>query len=335
MTTDQFLPTWTSATWTVAAFRHSLVATLESDDRGKALSLYFYAVTIAGWNQVRESVRAWRDALPGRQVLLVAGTDHGITDPVALAEAQSDAVDVRVMVDYHGVFHPKMVWLRGHGQHVVWVGSNNLTRDGLLNNVEFATVVNSATIPKPLEAWASSVEARSVSLNARLLSSYRRQRRRFEQERAAAGAVTFTLKERAHSLGPTSPTAVKPGDLVVEVMPRETGPDGRQVQLPMEVARQFFGMGGIGTTRTVHLQSTSSALPRTMTLTVFSNRTVRLVISELEYRDRPCVIAFRKTGTTSVAYEIVAQGIFPTRYRTLLGLCTQQTRKGSRRWGIV
>ena len=70
-------------------------------------------------------------------------------------------------------------------------------------------------------------------------------------------------------------------------------------------------------------------------MTVFGNNTVRLVISDLDYRDRPCVLVFREVSNGSFEYEIVPQSIFPSRYKTLLGLCTKQTRQDSRRWGIA
>lgn len=74
---------------------------------------------------------------------------------------------------------------------------------------------------------------------------------------------------------------------------------------------------------------------RELTMTLFSNRTVRLVINELEYRDRPCVVLFHRTGSDRYLFEIIPESIFPTRYRSLLALCDRQTHPKSRRWGIV
>lgn len=74
---------------------------------------------------------------------------------------------------------------------------------------------------------------------------------------------------------------------------------------------------------------------RELTMTVFPNNTVRLVISELEYRDRPCVIVFRRRGPSDYEFEIVRKSIVPGQYRLLIDGCDRRTRTGSRRWGIV
>jgi len=35
-----------------------------------------------------------------------------------------------------------------------WAGSNNITRDGLVNNIEFAVAIRSAEVPRDLRCWA-------------------------------------------------------------------------------------------------------------------------------------------------------------------------------------
>ena len=297
--------------------------------------MYFYAVTRSGWDQVRQPVLQWKGAAEKRNVLLFVGTDHGITDPCALMQISEDGVDVGLMLKYHGIFHPKVVWLKGTKKHVVWVGSNNLTRDGLLNNVEFALLVRAQKIPRSLSRWTRSIESASANLTPDLLKSYERQRQKFEAQRAQAETTTFTWERRVEPKSPKSAPAANPDDLIVEVMPRETGGDGKQLQLPIKAASSFFGVRGIGSSKTINLRAKNGSALRTLTMTVFGNNTVRIVINDLEYRDRPCVIVFRKTLTNAVEYEIVPQSIFPCRYKALLALCTKKTRRRSRRWGIA
>ena len=45
-------------------------------------------------------------------------------------------------------------------------------------------------------------------------------------------------------------------------------------------------------------------------MTVFANKTVRIVISDLEYRDRPCVLIFRRMSEGRYEYEIVPREHF-------------------------
>lgn len=331
----EHLPTWISGKWSIAAFRDSLISTLQTDRSCTTLCMYFYAVTRSGWDQLRQTILAWKSCNEKRTVLLFVGTDHGITDPSALKQISADGVDVRLMRKYNGVFHPKVVWLQGNKRHAVWVGSNNLTRDGLLNNVEFALLARTRETPLALNLWARAIEAASTKLTPSLLKSYESQRRKFQKKRARSGTETFTWEGRVAQKKKKTAPAVEVGSLIIEVMPRETGGEGRQLQLPVRTASAFFGVKGVGSSNIIALREKGGTFARQLTITVFENNTVRIVINNLEYRDRPCVLVFRKLGNKRFDYEIVPESVFPNRYKSLLALCTNQTRRGSRRWGIA
>ena len=335
MAKQEHLPTWISGKWCVAAFRDSLISTLRKDRSCNNLYMYFYAVTQSGWDQVRQSILNWKSSKKNRNVTLFVGTDHGITDPSALEQISKDGVDVRLMLKYHGVFHPKVVQLSGKSRQVLWVGSNNLTRDGLLNNVELAVLVTGRSLSASFTRWAQLIESASVPLTRDLLNSYKRQRRKFEKQRAKAKAIAFTWEKRTGSQAPLESAEVEEGDLIVEVMPKETGGDGKQLQLPVKAASGYFNVGRDGASKKVTLQAKDGSVTREVTMTMFHNYTVRIVIGDLEYRDRPCVIVFRREPNDLFLYEIVAQNIFPVRYKELLALCTEQTRSTSRRWGVA
>ncbi len=329
------LPTGSFATWTVTAFKDSLILTLKSDKvPGDAnLRFYFYAVTLRGWSEIRQGVLAWTEFDCNREVSAYVGTDHGITDPQGLQAMSDDGVAVRLMQNYRGVFHPKLVWLKRPGESHVWAGSNNMTHDGLVNNIEFAVAIRCANIPQDLQQWADGVHNGSVELTDKNLRSYRRQRGKFERERMKKGATVFTWRERDDSPSQDHPS-VQTGDLVVQIMARETGSGGKQIQLPIDAARSFFGLEN-----TKEIMLTGSGHPesrRRLTMKLFQNHTVRLVIGELEYRDRPCIIVFRRIGPDDYEFELVRESIVPRQYRQLLNeRCDRQARHGSRRWGIV
>jgi hypothetical protein len=266
--------------------------------------------------------------------VLFVGTDHAITDPSAIRRVEADGVVVRLMVKYQGVFHPKVIWLSGKRGHMVWVGSNNLTRDGLLNNIEFAVLAKSRVAPASLNSWAEAVLEGSQPLEEQLLRSYEKQRKKFEKGRANSGATTFTWDRKTEPEKSSAPVA-PPGSLIVEVMPRETGEGGKQLQLPIAAAKAFFGLGSTGSTTTLKFSVHEESRPRSLTMTVFGNSTVRVVLRALEYRDRPCVVVFRKIRKNYFQYAIIAESIYPHRYRALLAQCKNQTRFGSRRWGFV
>lgn len=330
------LPTGSFGSWTVTKLKDSLISALAGDDRadGAKLRFYFYAVTLSGWNQLRDSVRTWLECDDGRSACAYVGTDHAITDPAGLEEMAKDGVAVRLMRDYRGAFHPKVVWLERAHESCVWAGSNNITRDGLVNNIEFAVAIRSAEVPHDLRCWANAVHAASVELTDENLQSYRNQRDKFERQRMQAKAMTFVWHARGGSHGLDDPRIISAGDLVLEVMPCETGTGGKQIQLPMAAVRDFFR---VGDTKTITL--TERNIPRSrreLTMTVYRNNTARLVIQELEYRDRPCVILFHRVGPDQYEFEIVRESVVPRQYRRLIkDHCNRKSRSGARRWGIV
>ena len=327
------LPTGSFGNWTVTKLKDSLISTLAGDGRaGAKLRFYFYAVTLSGWNQLRDSVRTWLECDDGRSACAYVGTDHAITDPAGLEEMAKDGVAVRLMRDYRGVFHPKVVWLERAHESCVWAGSNNITRDGLVNNIEFAVVIRSAEVPRDLRCWANAVHAASVELTDKWLRSYRSQRASFESQRMQAKATAFVWRARGNSHVHDDPR-ISAGDLVLEVMPRETGTGGKQIQLPMAAVRTFFDVDG---TKVITLTERDSLKSRRLRMTVYPNNTTRLIIQELEYRHRPCVIVFHRAGPDQYEFEIVRESVVPPQYRRLLKEhCNRKSRSGARRWGIV
>lgn len=342
------LPTMTAGAWALASFKDTLVSTLAADKRGTKLLLYFYAVTESGWREVCESICQWRANTKG-EVVAYVGTDHGLTDPDAIRLMLKHHISVRVMVRYFGVFHPKVVWLQGDGQHLVWIGSNNLTRDGLLNNIEFAALLQSKKAPLLLGQWADEVHDASDLIDTTALNRYDKERRTFAGKRVAIGTFTWSEREKiapkvrneqakgkriVASAPKKVPTAK--GDLIIEVMPRETGPEGKQVQLPAEAATSFFKIpNAVGASKRITLTPNWIHDPRKLTLTRFSNHTVRLAIRELDYRDRPCVLVFKKRTASQFEFSIVSKSNFPVIYRQLLDSCKKATRAGSRKWTVI
>lgn len=333
----QQLPTGRFDTWSFASFRDSLKKELDDDRDGEQLKLFFYAVTTSGWNEVEASITAWVSAKRGRTCTLYAGTDHALTDPNALEEMSVAGIHVRVMETYRGVFHPKAAWLSSANGHRIWVGSNNLTKQGLSQNIEFGATFTFRRIPRDLRTWAEAVHSGSTELTDEILASYRRQRAAFERKRADSGSLTFTWRRRKEPSSATTAPHLSPGsgDLIIEIMPKETGSGGSQVQIPLAAARSFFGVRKGSASRRINLRPVGVHQSKTLTMTIFANNTIRLSLAELGYRDRPCLVVFRKRRASVFEYEVVSQSVFPTRYKALLKLCVNRTRQGSRGWGIV
>jgi HKD family nuclease len=344
------LPTGVFATFTMTAFLESLTAELQSDNDGQELRLCFYGITTAGWDQLRKDVSRWTNRRSGRVVAIV-GTDHGLTDPDCLDELRRNGVDLRIMVDYEGLFHPKAAWLHGGSKERLWIGSNNLTENGLLHNIELAAHVTFSGTQKELNQWYDEVVAGSLPATDELVKAYRAERDSFGKLAAKVGAFTWSRRVTSTKRSPRRRTGARharptrgtpkidfgdaPGDLILEIMPNETGTDGKQIQLPKTAAVRFFGLPDhVGSSIQVRLSNVPSGHPRTLTMTLFGNQTTRLSLRELEYRHRPCVCAFRKSNG-GYSYEIIPRAIYPQRYADLMKKCGPPTRIGSRRFGIV
>lgn len=339
------LPTLTASSWTITALRDSLVDLLANDRRGQELRMFLYGVTDAGWRDIRKTFKSWLSVKGNRKVVAYVGTDHAITDAEAIRSMMDDGVAVRLMTTYNGIFHPKVFWLNAPQSNTIWIGSNNLTLDGLRNNIEFAALLMSRGIPRDLQRWASAVHLGSQECSEELLKSYKTERNAYGVRRVALGTFTWSRREKDRHRRATkrgrrtqqrdrAPTATR-GNLILEIMPRETGQDGKQIQLPIPALR-FFGLRDrVGSSRSIILSPSWRRDPRTLTMTVFKNHTARLVIRELDYRDRPCFLLFKRGTNGAFSFDIVSRSVFPTAYRDLIDTCGVRTREGSRRWCIV
>ncbi len=333
--------TMQTAGWATTGFLDAAIDLLTTESEAAELRMYFYAVTLPGWNQIATATNEWMTTA-GRPAVAYVGTDHALTDPESLEAMAAAGVDVRMLLRYHGTYHPKLLWFVGRTAGLLLGGSNNLTLDGLKGNIEFATLMEFAAQDRGLEHWHNAIHAASDPMTPPLLDSYRRERVAFERRRVAAGVGTFTWRRRSSGAGPTPtppslPTLepLGPGDLIVEIMPLETGADGKQIQIPSAAAGVFGLPAGVGATVAATLVNAVTADRRVLTMTRFSNRTSRLTFRELSPRDRPCVLVFRRAASGDAQFEIVREAVDPSRYRRLLGLAINKTRAGSRRWAVT
>lgn len=333
------LPTMQAASWAMSRFRDTAKKLFETDRSCSELRLYFYAATMPGWAIMSSAVARWMKRRPERPVSAYLGTDHALTDPDLMDAMHNAGIHVYLVRHYRGIFHPKVVWLVQPSGGILLAGSNNFTEDGLSNNIEFATLTTLSEVDPTLEQWHRGVHLASDSYSPELVRSYRQEKEKFGRDRAKLGkARTFTWSRRTSGRTQTgqatSPAGVATGDLVLEVMPRETSTEGRQVQIPIPVVNTFFSLGPkIGTSKQVSVVNDQTGQDRVLTITRNKNHTSRLSIRELEYRSRPCVLRIRKQSTTRFSVTIVRQSIDPEGYATLIALCPQSPP--SRRWTVV
>ena len=330
-----------AAAWAVTDFLAAAEHMCETDKQALQLRLYFYAATESGWKRIRKSILNWRKARDGRAVTAYIGTDHALTDVAALEAMQDEGIEVRLMRHYKGIFHPKVIWFVGKAGSIILAGSNNLTEDGLRNNIEFATVTTLAHVDAHLQTWHDEIHKASDPVTAALIKSYAKEKEKYGQRRATSGlGGDFTWSKRtsgasAKRSNAKANAASGPGGsrLILEVMPRETSEEGRQVQIPLDAARRFFGLGNpVGSSINLDLNNVDTQESRTLVFTLNRNATARLSIRELEYGSRPCVLIFTKRGRRKFDFELVRRAIDPSRYDVLIAECKQVPP--ARRWKL-
>lgn len=330
-----------TAAWAVTDFLAAAEQVCTADQQSRLLRLYFYAVTEAGWKRLRHSIMGWRRANQGRSVTAYIGTDHGLTDADAIDAMRNEGVEVRLMRHYTGIFHPKVIWFVGDAGNTILAGSNNLTEDGLRNNIEFATVTTLTQIDLNLQRWHDEIHNASEPATSSLVSSYAKEKEKHGRQLATSRQGGNFIWSKRTSGGSANKSSVKgsvapaPGvsQLILEVMPRETSNEGRQVQIPLAAAQRFFGLGTkVGSSINLELNNVATQESRTLVFTRNRNATARLSIRELEYGSRPCALIFTKKEHGRFDFELIRRAIDPSRFNALIAMCKQAPP--ARRWKL-
>lgn len=330
-----------TAAWAVTDFLAAAEQVCAADKQSRQLRLYFYAATESGWKRLRKSILSWCKARDGRAVTAYIGTDHALTDVAAIEAMHNEGIDVRLMRHYTGIFHPKVIWFIGKAGSTILAGSNNLTEDGLRNNIEFATVTTLAHVDVNLQTWHDEIHKASELVTAALIKSYAKEKEKYRLRRATSGlGGDFTWSKRTSGASAKRSNAKAPAAggaegsrLILEVMPRETSEEGRQVQIPLDAARKFFGLRKtVRSSINLDLNNVDTQESRRLVFTLNRNATARLSIRELEYGSRPCVLIFTKQGSRKFDFELVRRAIDPSRYDVLIAECKQAPP--ARRWKL-
>jgi hypothetical protein len=300
----------------------------------KQLLIVTYAASLKGWKLIQRSVNVFRTRKGKRVVRAYVGLDHLLTHPDALKAMQKSGIAVKTVSSWPDVFHPKLFAFIGGEEVTLLVGSNNLTHRGMQSNYEFALrVVLSLEDAKKLSSWLAEIDGVAKRLTVKALGEYLGDFQGAQNLRRTVPAP----RERIRQLTRQSvPVERRFSRAIVEVMPRETGTQGTQIQMPMEVVRAFFGMeaGKESTAISVVNDDDNTGTPRSLTLTDFQNNTARLSLSEVNFQARPCVIELWWEGV-ELRFRVVRQATNGSEYSRLLKSAMHRTRKGSKRFALL
>ena len=300
-----------------------------------SVTLYYYSASVAGWRQIAPALKAWLRASKGREVTAFVGTDHGLTDPAVLAEMVSDGVRVHLLTNYSGIYHPKVIVLTGAAGGESWIGSHNLSEAAFRTNIEFGVRLSFKKEPAELAHWRQFIASASEVADAALIASYEKERNKFEKSNAKKPKFVWSKRKKAKSRQ-AHPPLPPSGALVMEIMPRETGADGKQVQFPMKSVQPVFRVSpSAGLSRPVEVRLVGNPSYHTVTLNAFKNKTARMVIAELDYQDRPCFLVLRRIAKDRYEYQIVSQAVEPLRFAQLQALPMKRTTPKSRWWTVI
>lgn len=318
------------------------------------------AMAYASWgglSLVADAIESFLDR--NGQVSTIFGVANGVTTPDALCYSlylknkfKTYSEPLGLTWDYSdSAFHTKLLEFGYSDKKVVVIGSGNLTNGGLAANHELAFV---ATVPIVDELTDSvnrvwdQYEKLSEKVGSPLIQKLSSQKKLGNEGRGGRQGEKLGLKLKrakkplfAHILQGGSTTKVKrdtltqtseltekPRRLYLEIL-GETG-GGHQVQLPVETLATFFGVAD-GTTRNVSFRFSGDERVDVQ-LTHFENNTHRVRLLPIKSLPRPLVLVFERSDEDVYRVKVVPQSQFGA---TITRHCTEQTRRGSRRWGLT
>lgn len=294
----------------------------------QSISLYYYAARMSGWQMIAPLLRKWQSKNPARSVTAFVGTDHGLTEATALQEMKKAGVDLHLVTDCAGTYHPKVIVLETPSGGKAWIGSHNLSGAAFKTNVEFGLCLTFASLPDELTKWREFVKGASESATDSLINSYRREREPFAKKSGKEAPFVWS-RRKTPKVAPVLPPS---GSLAMQVMEKETGSGGKQIQPPMATLIPFFGLATQSDSREIEARMKGTVYFHRSTVTGNANSTSRIHIPELDYSDRPCFIVFQRKGSR-FEYEIVRQAEQPALFDRLVKI-SKRTTANSRLWKL-
>jgi HKD family nuclease len=304
----------------------------------------------------------------GGRLETIYGAGNGVTTPdsllygLYLKELYPSRVVPLLVEDKfaNSIFHPKLFAFKFPTFSVAVVGSANLTGGGLVRNSEVAVQIRGAageTLEQGLDTtWDKLVELARPVTPKRVREIMRGENAGSEaDQRESLPKVTgkpnlktgpktapkplfkrvLKLKDatkKSKILSKLDSLSQKPTRLYLQIFATETGGSagkpGYQVQLPVATLGAYFG---VGETQTKKVEFRFRSETVETNLTHFDNHTHRVRLKPILQIPRPSVLVFERVADD--VYEV--RPVPPARYATsLASKCTQQSRSGSRRWGL-
>ena len=327
------------------------------------------AVAYARWDGIGLISKSIEQFLAGGgELQSIYGVANGVTTPdsllysLYLQELYKTHTYAGAIEDKYAnsTFHPKFLEFTYEDDAVVIIGSANLTGGGLLRNTELGVemrVPSDDALEKAIDATWKAMRSESKKVTLALVRDLKRKielgserdpgegRPNPDKQKLNIVAQRSPKPLFARVLGVPEPArrskifakldalTVRPQRLYLQVLSGETGglvggDSGYQIQLPVATLATFFGVAA-NETKQVTFRFPGDEF--TVGLTHFENNTHRIRLRPLKDVSRPAIVVFRRSGTDKYTCSVVP----PHQYTAVLKRkCTEQSRKGARRWGL-
>jgi hypothetical protein len=300
----------------------------------------------------------------GKVLETIFGIENGVTTPDALlysVHLQREFSNYTLAKSYSwnyidSEFHSKYFEFDYPDHTVSIVSSGNFTSGGLACNHELAVELGipaGSKLHRFVRRWWSRYSRGGKRITPKVI------RRMAESGRFGVEGRTKDYSGKQRRLGLVLPKARKPlfkhilteardrdvsetiladGDtltekprrLYLQILKNETG-GGHQIQLPVATLGAFFGVGP-NESKSVDFRFPQFSDAVSVELTHFENKTHRIRLRPLKKVARPAIVVFARTKKTN---RYVCTVVPTNRYKTVLrNRCPNQTRKGSRYWGL-
>ena len=220
------------------------------ESRSRCLGLAIAYVSIYGAQFVRRLKKETRI----EEVRLIADVRDAVSHPEAFRIALQDHWQVKIVNKAGGIFHPKM-YVAGerfksdgsiHDPHWLMVGSNNLTRGGLVNNVECSLVTASSEVVKLAGPAFKNLWSNGKMLKPKRLDEYeeyfaKRNRSRTIEDIEVFGVPDIPLNRKYAEKSPsgTAAISVKAASAAWVGLRSSTGGYRFQIEFPRKIGEVF------------------------------------------------------------------------------------------------
>lgn len=343
---------------------HTMNELLQAD----GLSRVRFSFAFARWDGlglISESLEGFLER--GGRFESVFGAGNGVTSPDVLlyglmlkARYPGRTYAGFIEDEYaNALFHPKVCMFGFPDREVALVGSANLTGGGLVRNGETMielTVPDGSRLAKEFARLWNWVQTTAVEVTAKEVERLARSKgagRERESEVPNSGkpylkvpaklapkplfAKVLSLpgtsgQIKGKLLGGMGSLTERPKHLYLQIFERETGGQkgkpGSAIQLPTATLGAYFGLGS-GESRAMTFEFPGETVITNVIHN--SNSTHQVRLDPIFSVTRPAIIHFERTAKDVFKTRFVPPNIYDA---TLSSRCTQQTRTGSRRWGM-